>query len=202
MNVPKDKEEAGPSSDPFADVLARTSLSSLGLSGADVRPSRSLLATVAPPGYQLHPIARTDTLAGLAVRYETSVPELLRANRMFAEIEFHGRSSLLVPLVPESELRRERSAKVRGVVERSGLDEAAAARLLGRHAWSVESALRELNAAAAAVIETRRDGLASSGESVADVVADPKGYFGRRGEAIPGRPSSAEGEQDDSLFEL
>ncbi len=88
----KDKEEADRPAMQDSDMaafLARTSVLSLGMSGRGGSGKTKEAApgpAVAGDGtVQRHVIAKTDTLAGIAMRYGSSVEELKKLNRLWAE---------------------------------------------------------------------------------------------------------------------
>jgi LysM repeat protein len=148
MSVPpKDKEEidnAGVASE-VSSLLARTSLSSL-LARSPAKSSHAAKRVEnAPAGYQYHVVTKSDTLAGIAVRYQTSTEELKKVNKLWAERDMFVRNSLLVPVVlDEAELARERAAKLArfiDVVGRDRCDDNQGLALLAKVGWSVERAV-------------------------------------------------------------
>jgi len=195
----KDKEEADRPAVQDSDMaafLARTSVQSLGMSGPG--GSAKTKEQTAPPGpavssdgtVQRHVIAKTDTLAGIAMRYGSSVEAIKKLNRLWAERDMFSRSSLLVPVVrDETSLARERAEKVAAFLALVplGCEEERAIKVLGKHGWVLERAVQAHKEAVEAEMAKRdqqqRALLNSSADSSAgEELGDPSAYFGKVGE--------------------
>mmetsp|Transcript_10470 Transcript_10470/g.38565 ORF Transcript_10470/g.38565 Transcript_10470/m.38565 type:complete len:313 (-) Transcript_10470:50-988(-) len=50
-----------------------------------------------PSGTITHTVQRTDTLAGLAVRYNTEIGELKALNKLMSDMSLHARATILIP---------------------------------------------------------------------------------------------------------
>lgn len=151
---PKDKEEVSERDEKESEVaslIARTSVASLGLNRSPSKPLSSSNAKrqeAAPPGFQYHVLGKVDTLAGLAVRYQTTTDELKRLNKLFSDRDMLVRHSLLVPVVLDAAaLEQERAGKIQRFFDRVGGSdrciggEQQARLLLGKWGWSVERAV-------------------------------------------------------------
>ncbi len=212
---PKDKEEAtshdGGDSE-VASLLARTSLASLGMARSPSKSSSSSSSSSrqrsdpAPPGMQHHVLTRADTLAGLALRYQTTTEELKKANKLWSERDMSVRYSLLVPIVlDEAALARERDNKVRMFGEIISLDrcpEANARQILAKCGWNVDRAVATFEETEEAekvqqqllldaAERAQRDALGSSSggqvalnasySSAEEELANPTAFFGKIG---------------------
>ena len=190
------KEEAGPpgsvsSSAEMSDLIARTSLASLGLGKSQASKPKRRGGGNVPPGHQLHEIGRNDTLAGIAMKYGSSVEDLKKLNQLWSERDMYSRLSLVVPIFDEDAggLMEQRSAKVREFLQLVGEgkenDEVSASRWLSKAGWSVEKAV---NAYHDHVEEERRrvlersppprQMLNSSYSSAEEELGDPTGFYG------------------------
>jgi len=99
-------------------------------------------APTAPHGLMMHRLLSTDTLTGVALRYDTTPSAILRLNKLPSEAALHARATLLVPLraglapppgQAESEALAERKLAMRKLRE--------AARLLGERLSTEEATL-------------------------------------------------------------
>jgi len=48
-------------------------------------------------GSILHQVSRKDTLQGLALKYDTQIHEIMRANNLWNSDDIHGHKTLLIP---------------------------------------------------------------------------------------------------------
>jgi LysM repeat protein len=192
----KDKEEAtdlpAVQDSDMAAFLARTSVLSLGVSS---RSSSGKLKEAAAPGVakpgdatvQTHKIGKTDTLAGIAMRYGSSVEELKKLNKLWSERDMFSRSTLQVPVRDEAVLARARAEKVAAFLSLVplGCDEERAIKVLGKHGWALDKAVaahKEAVESEMAKRELQQRALLNSSDSSAEELGDPSAFYGKVGE--------------------
>jgi LysM repeat protein len=201
---PKDKEELGEADQEVASLIARTSLASLGMMRSPPKNTSGNVKRVDPPpaGFQHHVLTKADTLAGLAVRYQTTTEELKKVNKLWSERDMLVRSTLLVPIVlDEMALARERDAKVLlfGKIVNREVSELVARALLAKSGWNVDRAVamfeeseeadrlqqQQLSDAAeraqrdALLRSSSNNQLNASYSSAEEELSNPTGFFGK-----------------------
>ncbi len=215
----KDKEEAtdrdAAADGDLAALIARTSLSSMGLGAQRPTKSRQEAAggamSVGGGDLQKHVIARTDTLAGIAMRYGSSVEELKKLNKLWSERDMFSRTTLVVPVRNELALASERAGKVKAFLGAValGCDEDKATKVLGKHGWVVDKAVHAYKEQQEADMlkqqqqqQQQQQQRALMSSSTDEELADPSGFFGKVGDVKMGAAKGLNRSDDEIYNEL
>ena len=197
----------------MSDLIARTSLASLGLGRTPPSKQRRRADNV-PPGHKVHDIGRTDSLAGIAMKYGTTTTVLKKLNQLWSERDMFSRSTLIVPEREEdaTQLNESRSRKVRewlASIQTISEDEVSATKWLSKNEWSLDKAvtaywshveqerLRELDRSPMPILQNSilQNSYSSAEE---EELGDPTGFYGIAGAS--GMISSAAGKNQSSEF--